>query len=129
MSIRCGKIVGMPKTLPVVDLSAPVCCSPVAAGPVDDDAALEIALRLKALADPIRVKLVSLLFSSDAGAVCNCDLAAAVGLAESTVSHHLSQLRRAGIVESERRGMNVYHRPRRDSLIALCAVLDPSCCR
>jgi ArsR family transcriptional regulator len=119
----------MPKTLPVVDLSAPVCCSPVAAGPVDDDAALEIALRLKALADPIRVKLVSLLFSSDAGAVCNCDLAATVGLAESTVSHHLSQLRRAGIVESERRGMNVYHRPRRDSLIALCAVLDPSCCR
>ncbi|MGE2815319.1 Rv2640c family ArsR-like transcriptional regulator [Mycobacterium heidelbergense] len=119
----------MPKTLPVVDLSGPVCCSPMAAGPVDDDAALEIALRLKALADPIRVKLVSLLFSSDAGAVCNCDLAAAVGVAESTASHHLAQLRRAGIVESERRGMNVYHRPRHDALAALCAVLDPSCCR
>ncbi|MGB7110556.1 MAG: Rv2640c family ArsR-like transcriptional regulator [Mycobacterium sp.] len=118
----------MPKTLPAVDVSAPVCCSPVAAGPVDDDAALEIALRLKALADPIRVKLVSLLFSSDAGEVCNCDLAAAVGLGESTVSHHLSQLRRAGLVESDRRGMNVYHR-RRESLTALCAVLDPNCCR
>src|SRR5580700_8776927 len=119
----------MPKTLPAVDMSAPVRCSPVAAGPVDDDAALAIALRLKALADPIRVKLVSLLFSSDAGEVCNCDLAAAVDLSESTVSHNLSQLRRAGIVESERRGMNVYHRPRRESLMALCAVLDPSCCR
>jgi ArsR family transcriptional regulator, arsenate/arsenite/antimonite-responsive transcriptional repressor len=129
MSIRCGKMVGMPKTLPVVDVSAPVGCSPVAAGPLDDDAALEIALRLKALADPIRVKLVSLLFSSDAGEVCNCDLAAAVDLGESTVSHHLAQLRRAGLVESERRGMNVYHRPRRESLTALCAVLDPNCCR
>jgi ArsR family transcriptional regulator len=124
-----GKMVGMPKTLPAVDVSAPVCCSPMAAGPVDDDAALEIALRLKALADPVRVKLVSLLFSSDAGEVCSCDLAAAVGLSESTVSHHLTQLRRAGFVESTRRGMNVYHRPRRESLTALCTVLDPNCCQ
>jgi ArsR family transcriptional regulator, arsenate/arsenite/antimonite-responsive transcriptional repressor len=93
------------------------------------EASLEIALRLKALADPIRVKLVSLLFSADEGEVCNCDLAAAVGLGESTVSHHLSQLRKAGLVESERRGMNVYHRPRRESLAALCTVLDPNCCR
>jgi ArsR family transcriptional regulator, arsenate/arsenite/antimonite-responsive transcriptional repressor len=120
---------GMPKTLPVVDMSAPVCCSPMAAGALDDDAALEIALRLKALADPVRVKLVSLLFSSDAGEVCNCDLAAAVDLSESTVSHHLLQLRRAGLVDSERRGMNVYHRPRQESLMALCTVLDPNCCR
>ncbi len=124
-----GKMVGMPKTLPAVDVSAPVCCSPMAAGPVDDDAALEIALRLKALADPVRVKLVSLLFSSDAGEVCSCDLAAAVGLSESTVSHHLTQLRRAGFVESARRGMNVFHRPHRESLTALCTVLDPNCCQ
>ncbi|BBY65028.1 Rv2640c family ArsR-like transcriptional regulator [Mycolicibacterium helvum] len=119
----------MPKTLPVVDMSAPVCCSPMAAGPLDDEAALEIALRLKALADPVRVKLVSLLFSSDAGEVCSRDLATAVELSESTVSHHLTQLRKAGLVESERRGMNVYHSPRRESLIALCTVLDPNCCR
>ncbi|WP_286177702.1 Rv2640c family ArsR-like transcriptional regulator [Arthrobacter sp. SLBN-53] len=119
----------MPKALPTIDVSAPVCCSPVAAGPVDDDAALEIALRLKALADPVRVKLMSLLFSSSEGEVCSCDLAAAVELSESTVSHHLSQLRRAGFVESERRGMNVYHRARHESLIALCSVLDPNCCR
>jgi DNA-binding transcriptional ArsR family regulator len=118
----------MPKSLPTVDISAPVCCSPVAAGPIGDDAALEIALRLKALADPVRVKLVSLLFSSAEGEVCSCDLASAVDLTESTVSHHLTQLRRAGLVESERRGMNVYHRPRRDALIALCRVIDPSCC-
>jgi DNA-binding transcriptional ArsR family regulator len=110
-------------------MSSPLSCSPVAAGPVDDQAALDIALRLKALADPVRVKLVSLLFSSEAGEVCSGDLATAVGLSESTVSHHLTQLRRAGIVESERRGMNVYHRARRDALMALCAVLDPNCCR
>jgi ArsR family transcriptional regulator, arsenate/arsenite/antimonite-responsive transcriptional repressor len=119
----------MPKTLPVMDISGPVVCSPVAAGPLSDEAALEIALRLKALADPVRVKLVSLLFSSEVGEVCSCDLATAVNVSESTVSHHLSQLRRAGLVESERCGMNVYHRPRRESLAALCTVLDPNCCR
>jgi ArsR family transcriptional regulator, arsenate/arsenite/antimonite-responsive transcriptional repressor len=118
----------MPKTLPAVDISAPVCCAPVAAGPLDDASALAIALRLKALADPVRVKLISLLFSSVDGEVCNCDLASAVGLSESTVRHHLTQLRKAGLVESERRGMNVYHRPRQDALIALCSVLDPNCC-
>jgi ArsR family transcriptional regulator len=119
----------MPKTLPTIDMSAPVCCAPVAAGPMSDDAALGVALRLKALADPARVKLMSLLFSSPAADICSCDLAAALGLTESTVSHHLSQLRRAGLVESERRGMNVYHRPKRDALAALCAVIDPNCCR
>ncbi len=119
----------MPKTLPMVDISAPVCCAPVAAGPLDDVAALEIALRLKALADPTRVKLVSLLFSSPGSEECSRDLANAVGITEPTVSHHLNQLRRAGIVESERRGMNVYHRASRESLVALCTVLDPNCCR
>jgi ArsR family transcriptional regulator, arsenate/arsenite/antimonite-responsive transcriptional repressor len=118
----------MPKTLPTVDISSPVCCAPVAAGPLNDDAALEIALRLKALADPMRVQLVSLLFGSTVGEQCSRDLADAVGLSESTVSHHLAQLRRAGFVESERRGMNVYHHPKRDALVALCSVLDPNCC-
>jgi ArsR family transcriptional regulator, arsenate/arsenite/antimonite-responsive transcriptional repressor len=119
----------MPKSLPMVDISAPVCCAPVASGPLDEASALEIALRLKALADPVRVQLVSLLFSSATGEECSRDLAIAVGLTESTLSHHLTQLRRAGIVESHRRGMNVYHQPRRDALIALCSVLDPNCCR
>ena len=126
--MRYGKMVGMPKTLPMIDTSAPVCCAPVAAGPMSDDDALHVALRLKALADPARVKIVSFLFSSSFGEENSGDLAAALGLTESTVSHHLTQLRRAGLVESERRGMNVYHRPRRDALVALCTVLDPNCC-
>jgi ArsR family transcriptional regulator len=118
----------MPKALPVIDTSAPVCCAPVAAGPVDDDAALAVALRLKALADPARVKLMSLLLTAADGEQNGNELANAVGLTESTVSHHLSQLRKAGLVESDRRGMNVYHRARRDALEALCFVLDPNCC-
>jgi ArsR family transcriptional regulator, arsenate/arsenite/antimonite-responsive transcriptional repressor len=118
----------MPKTLPMVDMSAPVCCAPVAAGPMSDDDALKVALRLKALADPARVKIMSLLFSSQAGEENSGELAAVLGLTESTISHHLTQLRRAGLVESDRRGMNVYHRAHRDALAALCAVLDPNCC-
>ena len=118
----------MPKTLPVVDITAPACCAPLAAGPMTDDDALRVALRLKALADPARVKIMSLLFSSSAGEANTRELAAVLRLTESTVSHHLGQLRKAGLVESERRGMNVYHRPHRDAMAALCAVLDPSCC-
>jgi len=123
-----GNIGGMPKTLPIIDMSAPVCCAPVAAGPMSDDDALHVALRLKALADPARVKIMSYLFSSSSGEENSSDLATALALTESTVSHHLTQLRRAGLLESERRGMNVFHRPHRDALLALCAVLDPNCC-
>jgi DNA-binding transcriptional ArsR family regulator len=117
----------MPKALPVIDTTAPICCSPVAAAPMDADAALEVAVRLKALADPVRVRLMSMLLAADE--VCTCELAPAVGLTEATVSHHLSVLRKAGLIsDGERRGMNVYYRARRDSLGALCRVIDPNCC-
>ena len=119
----------MPKALPTIDISAPVCCAPVAAGPMTDGDALEVALRLKALAEPARVKIMSFLFSSPAGEEISGDLAVALGLSESTVSHHLTQLRKAGLVESDRRGMNVFHRARREALVAICTVLDPNCCR
>jgi len=119
----------VPKTLPTIDMSSPVCCAPVAAGPMNDDDALQVALRLKALADPARVKIMSYLFSSPSGEENSGDLASVLGLTESTVSHHLTQLRRAGLVDSDRRGMNVFHRPHRDAVGALCAVLDPNCCR
>lgn len=119
----------MPRTLPLVDMSAPVCCAPVAAGPADDTAALEVALRLKALADPARVKLMSLLLASTTGEETTGILADTIGLSESTVSHHLGQLRTAGLIESQRHGMTVGHRARRDALAALCVVLDPDCCR
>lgn len=118
----------MPKSLPLIDISAPVCCPPVAAGPISDDDALAVALRLKALADPARVKIVSYLFSSSAGEEISGDLAAVLNLSDGTVSHHLAQLRKAGLVFSDRRGMNVYHRIHPEALRALCTVLDPDCC-
>lgn len=117
----------VPKALPLLDTSAPICCAPVAAAPMSEGDALEVALRLKALADPVRVRLMSLLLAADE--VCTCDLAPAVGLTEATVSHHLSVLKKAGLVsEGERRGMNVFYEVRRDALGALCRVIDPSCC-
>jgi DNA-binding transcriptional ArsR family regulator len=118
----------VPKTLPFLDTTAPVCCSGIAAGPVDEQAALEIALRLKALADPVRVRLMSLVLAEPERGVCTCDLAPAVGVSEATASHHLRQLREAGLVEGTRKGTNVYYRPRTESLGALCRVLDPGCC-
>lgn len=118
----------VPKALPMIDTTAPVCCAPVASGPMSDADALQIALRLKALADPVRVKIVSYLFSSSAGEEISGQLAAVLGLSESTVSHHLTQLRKAGLVVSDRRGMNVFHRVRPDALQALCTALDPNCC-
>jgi DNA-binding transcriptional ArsR family regulator len=91
-----------------------------------EEAALEVAVRLKALADPVRLRLMSMLLTSDE--VCTCDMAPAVGLTDATVSHHLTQLRKAGLIEGERRGMNVYYRARRQALGALVRVMDPDCC-
>lgn len=116
----------MPKALPAIDATSVVCCAPVAAAPMGVDDAVEVAVRLKAVADPTRLRLLSLLLTRDE--VCVCDLAPAVALTEATVSHHLAQLRRAGLVEGERRGMNVYYRARRHALSALVRVLDPDCC-
>jgi DNA-binding transcriptional ArsR family regulator len=119
---------GMPKTLPLLDTTAPVCCAPLAAGVMSPEDALAVAVRLKALADPVRVQLVSMLLADPETGVCTCDLAPAVGLTEATVSHHLKVLRDAGAVEGTRKGTNVYYRANRDALGALVRVLDPTCC-
>jgi DNA-binding transcriptional ArsR family regulator len=116
----------MPKALPLIDTTAPICCAPVAAAPMSEDAALEVAVRLKALADPVRLRLMSMLLTSEE--VCTCEMAPAVGLTDATVSHHLTQLRKAGLIEGQRRGMNVYYRARREALGALVRVMDPDCC-
>lgn len=118
----------MPKALPVIDTTAPVGCAPLARGAVTEDDALQIAVRLKALADPVRVRLVSLLMAAGDDGACTCDLAPAVGLSEATVSHHLKQLRTAGLVSGERHGTNVFYRPSLQALGALCRVIDPDCC-
>ena len=118
----------MPKALPVLDTTAPVCCAPLAAGVIAADDALAIALRLKALADPVRVQVMSMLLAAPEDGCCTCDLAPVVGLSEATVSHHLKQLRDAGLVEGTRKGTNVFYRPQTAALGALCRVIDPACC-
>jgi ArsR family transcriptional regulator len=118
----------VPKTLPLLDTTGPVCCAPLAAGVLPAQDALGIALRLKALADPARVQLMSILLADAEQGACTCDLAPALGLSEATVSHHLKQLREAGLVEGTRKGTNVFYRPQAAALGALVRVLDPTCC-
>jgi ArsR family transcriptional regulator len=118
----------MPRALPLLDTSQPVCCAPLASGVMDAGDALAVALRLKALADPVRVQLMTMLLAEPDSGICTCDLAPAVNLSEATISHHLKQLREAGLVEGTRKGTNVFYRPQSDALVALARVLDPNCC-
>lgn len=119
----------MPKSLPLIQDASPLCCPPLApAQMVSASDALDIALRLKALADPTRIQLISLLLSSPAHEACTCELAPAVDLSEPTVSHHLKQLLDAGLVTKQRKGANVYYRLVPESLKAIARVLDVDCC-
>lgn len=118
----------MPKSLPLLDISAPVRCSPIGAGSMDENTALEVALRLRALSDPVRLRLLSMILTAPEGEACNCELAPAVGLSDGTVSHHLKALREAGLIVGERRGTWIFYRPVRPALSALCRVIDPDCC-
>ena len=87
----------------------------------------QTAFVLKALADPARIQLISILMAARPGEVSTGDLAEAVGLSSATVSHHLGQLKKAGLVSSERRGINVLYRAEPDALEALRAVLATCC--
>ena len=111
--------------MPPLDTAEPVYCAPVAAGPVSDIAAIDMAFRLRLLSHPDRIKLLSMLFAASRGEECGRVLATMIGLPETTVSHHLRKLRLAGFIESRRRGMHVYHRPHPRALVALSATLDP----
>jgi ArsR family transcriptional regulator len=115
----------MPKPLPLLDPvpSADTCCSPLSDSPLSADEAVELAGRLKALADPGRLRLVSLLLASDDQEACTCDLTEPLGLSQPTVSHHLKKLAEAGIVTGERRGVWTYYRVDPDALDAIAVLL------
>ena len=89
--------------------NAASCCAPGQA--IDDGAAQELAKVFKALGDPTRVKLMSMIVGSDAGEMCVCDLTEPVGLSQPTVSHHMKLLVGAGLVAREQRGRWAYYRP------------------
>jgi ArsR family transcriptional regulator len=114
----------MARALPVLEDTSPVGCGPLcASSPLDEAEAVAVAARLKALGDPVRLRLVSLLLAADGQESCTCDLAPGVGLSEPTVSHHLKQLLQVGLVTKERRGTNVYYRAEPEALRAVGRVL------
>lgn len=81
-----------------------LCCPPVTGTVLDDEQAMVLAARLKALADPVRLRLVSLVACSPQGEVCACDLPTVLDRKQPTISHHLKLLVEAGILEREQRG-------------------------
>jgi ArsR family transcriptional regulator len=92
------------KTQPGAVLSAPQCCPAGLGEPMTRDSAESLAQILKAVADPARLQLLSLLRAADGGESCVCDLTEPLGLTQPTVSHHLKVLVEAGLVRRERRG-------------------------
>ncbi|MEV0899403.1 metalloregulator ArsR/SmtB family transcription factor [Actinoplanes sp. NPDC049802] len=93
-------------------------------GPLDEDQAGHLAGTFKALGDPVRLRLISMIASAAGGEICVCDLSAAFPLTGPTISHHLRILREAGLVDCARRGTWVYYRPVPAALTRLAAVLD-----
>ncbi|MGI5520009.1 ArsR/SmtB family transcription factor [Micromonospora sp. CA-259024] len=110
--------------LALVDLTADTpCCPPLAQRRVPAETAAALAPALKALGDPVRLQLMSMIASAEAGEVCVCDLTPAFDLTGPTISHHLKTLREAGLVDAERRGTWVYYRARPAILRQLAALL------
>jgi ArsR family transcriptional regulator, arsenate/arsenite/antimonite-responsive transcriptional repressor len=99
--------------------------APLVCEPLSGEAAAELAVRLKALADPARLRLMSLIASHEGAEACVCDVSAGIDLAQPTISHHLKVLRTAGLLTSERRGSWVYYRVVSDALQQLSLVLGP----
>ncbi|MGJ6970161.1 metalloregulator ArsR/SmtB family transcription factor [Streptosporangium sp. G11] len=85
------------------------CCAPIAREPLSEDDAADLAVMLKAVADPVRLRLLSMIGSHAGGEACVCDLTPAFDLSGPTISHHLKVLRMAGLIDSERRGTWVYY--------------------
>ena len=115
----------MPTSLPVIqppDLAA--CCSPVTGGVVSDEAAATLARMFKALGDPTRVKLLSMIAAAPEGEACVCDLVDPVGLSQPTVSHHMRLLVEAGLITREQRGKWAFYRVVPEVLGSLSAALS-----
>jgi ArsR family transcriptional regulator len=101
-----------PGDLPIIAVTGPEACARPAlvSEPIDETSAAGLAHVFKALGDPVRLRLVSLIGARDGGEVCVCDLTSAFDLSQPTISHHLKVLREAGLIDSERRGTWVYYR-------------------
>lgn len=109
--------------LPVIDQVD--CCSPVTGGTLEVEEAEHLARMFKALGDPTRVRLLSLIAAQPDREACICDLTEPVGLSQPTVSHHMKQLVEAGLVVREQRGRWAFYRVVDDTLRALSSALRP----
>ena len=118
----------MSKSLIVLSPTESVaCCSPLSREPLSQRQAEQVAPLLKALADPARLRLMSLVASHDGGEACVCDLSDAFDLSQPTISHHLKVLHEVGLLDREKRGVWVYYRARTEALANLGALIgDPS---
>lgn len=99
------------------------CCPPIAAAPLGDADAAELARAFGALSDPARLRILSFLASAPDGEVCVCDLVEPVGRSQPTVSHHLKILGEAGLIEGDKRGRWVWYRAVPERLAELGAAL------
>jgi ArsR family transcriptional regulator, arsenate/arsenite/antimonite-responsive transcriptional repressor len=114
----------MSKSLTVLDPAGlAACCPPLSAEPLSQAQAEQVAPLLKALADPVRLRLMSLIASHPGGEACVCDLTGAFDLSQPTISHHLKVLHEAGLLDREKRGVWVYYRARTGALASLGALI------
>ncbi|MGW5865764.1 ArsR/SmtB family transcription factor [Streptomyces sp. NPDC055239] len=108
------------------DGAAEKCCPTLLTAPMAEDQAVELAKVFKALGDPVRLRLLSMIASregKEGGEICVCDLTPAFDLSQPTISHHLKLLKQAGLIDSERRGTWVYYRLLPETTDRLAAVL------
>jgi ArsR family transcriptional regulator, arsenate/arsenite/antimonite-responsive transcriptional repressor len=114
----------MPATmLELTPVQAVACCSPLTKEPLATDQAERIAPLLKALADPVRLRLLSLVASHEDGEACVCDLNDAFDLSQPTISHHMKVLHDVGLVDRTKRGVWVYYAIKPEALADLGALI------
>ena len=99
------------------------CCSPLSREPLSQPQAEQIAPLLKALADPVRLRLMSMVASHEGGEACVCDLTAGFELSQPTISHHLKVLHDVGLLDRTKRGVWVYYRIRPEALTELGSLI------
>ncbi|MBV9092902.1 MAG: helix-turn-helix transcriptional regulator [Streptosporangiaceae bacterium] len=100
------------------------CCAPLLGEPLTAGQAARLSRTLKAVADPTRLRLVSIVAAHEGGEACVCDLTALLGLTQPTISHHLKILVDAGILTRDKRGVWAYYAVRPAALRELAAALD-----
>ena len=108
-----------------IAVEAGLCCAPVTGGVLTTADAERLARAFKALGDPSRVKLLSLIAAAEGGEACVCDLLPPVGLSQPTVSHHLKILVDAGLLGREQRGKWAYYRVDQQALAQIGESLQP----